>query len=142
MKNSKKMQLTSSEEKRTVEPRGFIIDNYTGGCKVSGTCPDGTPLECKSNIASGCSSTDTSITCVNRYYMSGTVQTTKYSCPDSSGSGSGSGSGSVISDPVTACAGLDEGAPCSWHNGTSEQRGKCMTVGNRTYCVKGAKKKL
>lgn len=142
MKNSKKMQLTSSEEKRTVEPRGFIIDNYTGGCKVSGTCPDGTPLECKSNIASGCSSTDTSITCVNRYYMSGTIETAVYKCPDSSGSGSGSGSDTGVKDPVEACKGLNDGAECSWHNGTNVQRGKCMTVGDRTYCVSGAKKKL
>lgn len=134
MRPSKKIQLTSTEEKQTVEPRNFSVEELANGCRVSGVCPDGNEISCESDMRSGCSfdSGIMSITCLSQSSKRETII-----C-----SGSDSGSGSGANDPVKACEGLNEGAPCSWHNGTSEQRGKCKTVGNRTYCVSGAKKKL
>ena len=52
-----------------------------------------------------------------------------YECIDPTPVGSGSGA----KDPVEACKYLNDGAECSWHNGTNVQRGKCVTVGDRTY---------
>ncbi|MDE6316377.1 MAG: hypothetical protein K2L71_07950 [Muribaculaceae bacterium] len=140
-----KIQLTSSEEKRTVEPRDFTVTNFKDGCSVHGICPDGTPLECTGNVASGCSASDTSITCTNKHNISGVWIESTQNCPSS---GSGSGSGSYPTNMHEACEKkslLDE---CMWVEHGEEKHGRCVVdqtqLGRKLYCEAsyGHKEKL
>lgn len=143
MKEKRKLQnLTTDETKQVFDSYNVTTEVQKGPCVAVGVCDDGQQIACSGTANESCVTTWKNYpgnTVKPRSLLGVSCGVSSVTCSGTD-SGSSSGSGSGANDPVKACEGLNDGAECSWHNGHTEYKGVCKTVGNRTYCANTIKK--